>query len=101
MKVKVLRNTVASGQDIFEGTIVDVSDKDARILTVDGKVRPLTEADAAALKKAMVEETNRVLRNLPPEKPAASPKAQNPGKPAESSSNPKKPTDSATKDGGV
>ncbi|OPY74726.1 MAG: hypothetical protein A4E64_02148 [Syntrophorhabdus sp. PtaU1.Bin058] len=70
MKVKVLRNTVASGQDIFEGSIVDVSDRDARILTASGKVRPLTEADADALKKAMKVETERVLRNLPPDKPA-------------------------------
>lgn len=105
MKVMVLRNTVASGQDIFTGKIVDVSDRDARILTAMGKVRPLTEADAKAVKKAMEEETQRVLKNLPPEKPAATPKAQGTGKAdtkqTGSPGNVKQPTNPATKDGGA
>jgi hypothetical protein len=95
MKVMVLRNTVASGQDIFEGSIVDISDNDARVLTAFGKVRPLTVSDADALKEAMKVETDRVLKNLPPEKPADTGKTKQSGKKEEGSKS--KPEPATTK----
>jgi hypothetical protein len=76
MKVKVLRNTVASGKDIFEGTIVDIPERDVRILVNLGKVRTLTEADAQAVRKAMKEETERALKGLVEEKPVTGPRPQ-------------------------
>lgn len=43
MKIKVLRNTVASGQDLEAGKVYEVSERDAKILIQMGKAEEYKE----------------------------------------------------------
>jgi len=55
MKVKILRNTVAGGKNLYAGESCDLSAQDARILIGLGKaveVDPKAEAKAKAKAKA-------------------------------------------------
>jgi broad-specificity NMP kinase len=43
MKIKIIRNTVAEGKDVFEGEVVEVSDPVGRMLIQMGKAEEVTE----------------------------------------------------------
>ena len=52
MKVKILRNTNASGQSVEKGKEYDISDDDARILIRMGKAEPAKELPAKTKSRA-------------------------------------------------
>jgi hypothetical protein len=43
MKIKIIRNTVVDGKDVFEGEVVEVSDSIGRMLIQMGKAVKVTE----------------------------------------------------------
>jgi len=43
MKIKIIRNTVADGKDVFEGEVVEVSDTVGKMLIRMGKAVEVTE----------------------------------------------------------
>jgi len=43
MKIKIIRNTVADGKDVFKGEVVEVSDSIGRMLIQMGKAIEVTE----------------------------------------------------------
>jgi hypothetical protein len=43
MKIKIIRNTVAEGKDVFEGEVVEVSDSVGRMLIRMGKAVEVLE----------------------------------------------------------
>ena len=45
-KIKIIRSTVAGGQAVNEGQIIDVSDGDARVLIGMGKAVAVVDASA-------------------------------------------------------
>lgn len=51
MQIKLLRNTAASGEDLLEGSVAEVSEQDARILIRMGKAEAHTEAPKKPAKK--------------------------------------------------
>ena len=74
MKIKALRNTAASGQELTAGEVYDVSEQDARILIQMGK---------AALYRAASHVTAAPATPEAPAAPAAEDPAANEGAPQE------------------
>jgi|GEM_PF-4592755 len=52
MKVKVISAfCIGGGKDVFEGEILELSDKDAKVKVLQGFVVPISEDELAALEK--------------------------------------------------
>jgi len=45
MKIKIIRNTVAEGKDVFEGEVVEVRDFIGRMLIQMGKAKEVKEEE--------------------------------------------------------
>ena len=51
MKVKILRDTVAGGATVAAGTVVDVTEAEARLLVALGKGEPMAQKKRTATKR--------------------------------------------------
>lgn len=77
MKVKILRDTVADGRDVYAGDVYDISDSDARLLIRMGKA--LAEEGGEEAKGGILTTKNGPEKGDPFEE--AQVEAKKPGRP--------------------